>query len=384
MSLFATLVLFVTGSTRQTALAWADRLYREAPEMSANLDPWYHAYGAYRQVEKVYGASEEISKRLATCCLRIGDLARVNQFVSKLTNQADPLIAQLKEKLTWKDLFQKRLPKEEHLLDLIRLDSGRMVVLSGTQGSGNEWEGFYKKVYNALFIRSLDLRVGRRLPPPFPVHLQVDAAFFGHLYRWKDPSGEETILVAYEGTAMNCEPGTFQLFRDDAGNLKHLRTLYAIYGIKGFATAGSLAIKIGEVYKRNWADFYDWDGQHLQFANDRHPGGFRSLNWFKSLAYGREERRDYCNWLEQAAMQCIWKRWNSAAMSLRQAERVCRLALSERARGVDSGGHHDFGHFGDTATNLKLIRQRLRWLAHRDYNHRLLYRPFDGDFQDRP
>ncbi len=382
MNLLAALLLAANSSTRASALAWADRLYREAPAISASLDPWYNAYSAYQQVEKRYGSSGEVTRRLATCCLRIGDFEQADQRASQLANRTDPLVAEVRSKLELKTRFQKLIPAKEQVIDFVRVGGDRWAVLSGEQDM--EMVGvFFRKLYGPMVLRSVDARTAHVSPK---IDLP-DAAYSGHLYLWRDLKGTATVIAGYSTPAADCSPGVFQFYRVGSGRPRNLATLNAVYDINGYPAGRVLAVSVGVIYKKDWTDFYEWDGQRLRFANDRHPGKPEELDWFRSRGYTREDRSDYSLWLELAAKQCIWKRWSAANKSLREAERNCRLSLLEQARGVDRfspGGHHEFGYYGDTATNLRLIRQRLRWLASGDYNHRLLYRPFDGDFQDRP
>ncbi|MEZ0327120.1 MAG: hypothetical protein ACAH95_14565 [Fimbriimonas sp.] len=92
----------------------------------------------------------------------------------------------------------------------------------------------------------------------------------------------------------------------------------------------------------------------------------------------------YPSWVTKASLLCIAKRYEEAKRVLKEAKRMALLSLEGRR---DKRGYRlypDYGFYGDTSDNLKEIRQRLSWLRRREYNHALLYRPYDFDLQVPP
>jgi hypothetical protein len=75
----------------------------------------------------------------------------------------------------------------------------------------------------------------------------------------------------------------------------------------------------------------------------------------------------------------------AALRLLEAARRSCRIALNPtlapRGKWDD---YRDYGMYGDTYENLKEIEQRIRWVKAGDYDHALLYRPYDFDLQVPP
>ncbi|MGV3618543.1 MAG: hypothetical protein ACO1SV_24745 [Fimbriimonas sp.] len=142
-----------------------------------------------------------------------------------------------------------------------------------------------------------------------------------------------------------------------------------------------LCISVEPTYKVYWKDVYEWSGGKLRFANRHHPGLYEA-----GARPWKGQDTEYTEWMWCAAVLTIQRKRGAALRAWQEAERCARGSLREQAAGRyrEESKFPDYGMYGDTRENLGQIRQRITWLRHGDWNHRLLYRPYDAGLQVPP
>lgn len=133
-------------------------------------------------------------------------------------------------------------------------------------------------------------------------------------------------------------------------------------------------------FKVWWTDVYEWRNGHFIFADARYP------KFYSQDDYGwtdAESEYYYPMWMNRAAIYDIHRQWNKALYMWKRAERSC-LKTIRTDNGRYDEPYHDVGFYGQVQINLREIRRRIRWLTRHQYNHPLLYRPYDFDVQVPP
>jgi hypothetical protein len=189
------------------------------------------------------------------------------------------------------------------------------------------------------------------------------------------------VLLVYRNfLAADCDPSDETFLFVGSDRFKKGPAFRSLDGasVLGSSKGQPIVVSVAPTFKVWWPDTYEWDGRRVVFANRRHRKLYRPWVFSKG-----DCDHVYPHWMVRAAALDVQGRFREAAEAWKVAEGICRSKLLSDRRG-NPWPYGYTGFFGDDYENLKEIRKRLRWLRRRDYNHWLLYRPYDFDLQVPP
>lgn len=284
------------------------------------------------------------------------------------------------------------LHDKQQVLQVVRLRADRWLVLAGYYfpgGQGKTEEDFKFPHYSQVELILLTgpagqpLALSSRLAPiveaewPEVEEVNVVPVWFGN---------QPGVLLYHALLGGDNYPNFSAFYRLDGDRLNKVATFFGKAETR-LASNGSqspLALMVTATWKVWWPDTYRWNGRAFEFANQDFAKKYGSAYWIEDESEGGY----YPINLGQAAVAAINRDWVGARRFLRLAEHNCLRSIAENRHNITTshyeGRYPDYGWFGDTDANLKEIRQRLRWIAHHDYAHPLLYRPYDFDLQVPP
>ncbi len=298
----------------------------------------------------------------------------------------------LDDRLTVAHQSEIWLHDKQQVLQVARLEADRWLVLAGYYfpgGEGKTEEDFkfphFSQVELILLTGSAGqpLALSSRLAPivdadwPDAEEVNMVPVWFG-----KQPG----VLLYHSLLGGDNYPNFSTFYRLDGDRLSKVGTFFGKAETR-LASNGSespLALMVTATWKVWWPDTYRWSGRAFEFANQDFAKKYGPKYWIEDKSTGGY----YPVNLGQAAVAAINRDWVAARRFLRLAERNCLRCIAGYRRDKTSASfdrpYPDYGWFGDADANLREIRQRLRWIAHHDYAHPLLYRPYDFDLQVSP
>ena len=359
------------------ALAWADRLRRETvpfPSSDYGFTP-EDALLAYRWVERRFGPSNRTRVGVGDCLVALG---RYREAIAVYPPAGAALRSASGRRETWAILSR-------------RFAKGREVTVLPVPGQPGRWVAFFVRVDRSSRQREgwdppLYSRGGARLMNlQGPIGPEVggdptDARWATMSVAELRPGGPSAAIIHREYGAADSDPNSQQVFRITPRGLVRLATFNGLGLDKIVPPSGGHALRVlvTPTWKVWWPDVYEWDGRRFVFANRRSPDLY-SLSEWRGLA--SRLPTVYPAWLKLAATELIHGHRREALVALRRAERTCRVTVRFGAKRPD---YYTAGFHGDDRVNLREIRQRIRWLQKGDYDHALLYRPYDWDLQVPP
>ncbi len=352
-------------------------------QWSSNLDRETDGAAAIERAEKRLGRTNELDSLLVRCLLAINREGAALPVVRRIAPIDSELRQKVESRIQIRASVHALSPKAPPIVAR-QLGPNLWAVLLAKE---SPFDGFYRRCFAGLRLGVFDASKSAWTVPPFEI---VDeGCYYPQLFVWRSPSGRTTLVTSCSFPAASCPPSCFKLYELASGRLKKVGKLDAVYSLKAWPQRDKLVLLDQLVYKIGWIDMYEWNGIQMAFANSKHPRIYNGFNWKGSpFAMGRERTRlDYTNWLDVSARAACQGRWKDCKVLLQRAERVCKICIQEQVKGRDpyeKGAHPDYQFHGDTTANLREIRRRLRWLASKDYDHALLYRPLDFDLQIPP
>lgn len=361
----------VCAAPKIQALAWADRLYQAAYPLPQEAPAFQvrDALEAYQQVEHRFGPSVRSANGIGNCLMLLGryDLAA---YTYPPGTKQDEARLRLWVAQKCQDQSSKRKVLQVERVPGTKL---RWIVLQALPraGSIDDWNPLHQVGIRQVQIDGDRVRFwGQEIRPPSFSNLG-DCRDVS-LYIWSLGPNRLIANIYQNYFAANCNPTTLCLVHILDGKLEPFQNFKSTSGIKFIPPQSEhgFRVVITPTYKVYWTDVYEWNGKEFCFANRQNPKLFPAEIFPKS-------KDGYEGWMWVGAEAGIHGRWVTALKAWRKAE----VAIRSKARAFS---RYDWDWNGHPVENLKEIRQRIRWITHRDYNHMLLYRPYDWDLQVPP
>ncbi len=370
------------------AIAWADRLYSRVVDIPS--ESWWNSNAsmeAYLAIEKRFGLRPEVRIGEGRCLVIRGQYANaVKVFGSTVPRERDEA-ARASRAI---DALRMQVPKDVDVYQVVQISGVGWVGLCAQtiKKAPYKFESYGEESPDGF--RQAEIRVLGR-PTIFRPHMwdNTDPDFFrGRLLSMPLSKSESGVVMVWGYEAMT---GAQQadVFEVTGNSLKHKQRFFGIYGVTAETEPnGHMLIGTCVTFKVSWNDFYEWRDGKFVFASPRYRSKFATglHAWRENIL--KEDAGRYSWWASYAATCGILGKWPEAKSGWERALVCCRGCLREEAKNIgnwDEGRRYrDWGFVGDSVENLKEIRQRLRWIARKEYDHPLLYRPLDFDYQVSP
>ncbi len=369
------------------ALAWADRLYRDAATFPQTYPDVRveDALEAYRQVERRYPRSTGLRLGIGNCLMSMGlfeDAALVFPTGPSKTEALHRI--RLKKRCA-------HFAKGRSVLQLERIPgtTNGWVALLGQREDARKFEPrdrwFSLSVVGILHLRERPKGfevAGKERPIPDP---EPPGPYCRLAVTDLGPGRSPAAIVVQPGLGMQYEPKQIRIYRITRAGLsrpmqfmsEHQSRLVPSTNRRGFR------MLLTPGYKNDWADVYEWKNERFVLANRESGDLYRqtgSDREFTDPSFGDPKSLDssYEPWAKRAAISTILGSRQRAIHAWRQAAVACRIAVR---MGTD---YPRATWYGDAKTNLAQILRRIRWLQRGELTHPLLYRPCDSDLQVPP
>ena len=366
------------------ALAWAGRLLRESEFATGLPDGTLDQAGdACRRIVQVFGHSRRADDLLGRWCLLSGNYPDAKRLLAG-TRQGTLLAdAELRESIREELL---RANPELHVFQVERVPGTRSswVVLRSKwlpEAMDFPREGSDHFETATLLHLSRTHQVVQDTTP-----IKIGSTHIGEASSWRhiltsrlSNNGPPGLVYMQAYHAADCLPVLISVF-SVAQHSIHTEGWFD--GIEDTTSIipptknRNLAVVFTPTYKVYWPDVYEWTPHEFVLADTRFRHVFQiSASYLRG--YGPFS---YVGFSRQAAVDGIQGRYELALGEWKRAANLCKRALSA----AHGSRYYDSGYDGTTAENLKDIRKRIRWLERGEYNHWLLYRPYDFDLQVPP
>jgi hypothetical protein len=362
-------------STYSQALAHADRLYAGAQPLPSGPYSEEDALDAYRDMVDVYGRRNEIQRRIGACLNAMGDYK--SSLEESPHGSPEWKLAETRFKVA--NLARKVLRKEILQVEPAPGGDHRYLVLSRNANSEETDDRNYAL---SLFA---DNGTSPRVLQKIPIETSWAGINFCRVYLAALKRGGPSVVILYRIYSSDQSASDQTVLAMSKGRLKEIDSF------SGPETAEILpaSVKHGLTFLReaswkvSWEDAYEWSGGRFVLANRNRPELFIPVTPTRPKRLHPGERRpdqDYTAWMTLGAQWDIHRRYDKGLKAWKEAERWCLRALREGDESYQFGSPF----YGDPRENLKEIRQRIRWISHKDYDHELLYRPVDWGLQVPP
>jgi hypothetical protein len=366
-------------------LEWADRVYREATELPHEypVDAVQRAHDAYASVQKRLPGTTAARLGKARCLVRLGRYdAAVREYTGLRAPESEVAAARLRASIARQ--VQARLGKEESVIAVSRVGKNLAVALSGRRwlepaGRGLPWGvRQVSKLRIRVLTRVDEARWEEAASTAVPLRRSWDAAWEASLSVVPLRPGRSAVVIRHGYFTADNATNDVSVFAFAGRPLRPVGTFHS----KATTAVdqdrhGRLRVRVSPTFKVWWTDTYVWDGDRFVFANGQNP------DVYPRRPHVLREPTLYTWWMWDAAVLTIHRRRREALAAWRTAERLCRNALSEVRRGVpaEERRYPGWEYYGDEASHLRDIRQRIAWLKKGDWDHWLLYRPYRFDLQ---
>lgn len=349
-------------------LAWADRLYASvAQEVSlSSMEDTERVLEAYRRVVRRHPRSERGRRGFARALFRLGRYEAAASAYRRLSmpgregalaTRYAGLVARIVD----------GLPAGRYVDHLYPLSMGRWAAITSNRRTN---------AYGLSLSYGVDLRVfadasGDLVLQGEPQELSIpdEAVLESSFFRTHRTPGWVTVRTRRIGG--DWSPNDVHVFRIEPNQLRLIQEFHSSGETRVRARRGAPMVAVTPTWKVWWTDAYEWTGRGYRLANERNFD-------LPSRLDGKGERRDTLgDWLTWAALVTKRQDREESIRAWKEAERYAILAQ----RGEFDGEEE---RFGKSAVVLRQIRHRLAWLRRDDWNHALLYRPYDWDVQVPP
>ncbi len=360
------------------AIAWADRMYERA-----NIDTSVEfTLDAYRAIEKRYGARAAVRIGEGRCLVILGKYAdAANAFSTASPRERQQAVRAAVALVA----LRRQVPKDVDVYQILEVNGVGWVGLCGRElkkapyklRGYSDPDGFYQ-----FELRTLGS------PAVLAPQMWMGDGKWGRLISMP-LAHDKSCLVMITGFEGNTAPGQADVYEVSGKSLSLSHHFEGDYGVTAErAPDGRLLVCPTVTFKVEWTDVYEWRNGRFVFASSRYRSKFETDLQALKVSTWKYDRDRYVEWCRYASTCGIAGDWKRARWGWQRAERCCRGSVREDAVGVRVGSgrrrYLDLGFAGDSKENLKEIRQRLRWIARKEYNHPLLYRPLDFDYQVSP
>ena len=187
------------------------------------------------------------------------------------------------------------------------------------------------------------------------------------------------ILRDYGGG--DCNPWAAEVAQISSKGIGWTKTFGSLQGVEVYPPDDrhGMVVAVVSTFKVWWPEAYEWRDRRFVLADTRHPEFYSQSNYGWTDG---ESDHYYPMWMNRAAIYDIHRQFRKALSVWKRAERSCIKTL-HTGNGV-YGDYRDVGFYGEAMVNLREIRKRIAWLKKREYNHPLLYRPYDFELQVPP
>ncbi len=371
-------------STYEQALAWADHILALDGRARTPMFDAAGALDAYVQIERKYGIKPEVEIRRGRCLITLSRYSEAAKAFGGAAPKERDLAIQAEEA---RRKLQSRLTHGLTVMSVVKLRGVGWVGLCTAHKPAPRHESeddrrWRLKDWVRAEIRSVN-RSDRFL-------IRLDARDFGWAVLAAMPlaRGQDGLVFECLPRGADAPEGQADIFRITPQGLKHEHRFLSVGMPLAFNdAAGRLCFETFMTWKVWWRDTYEWRGGKFVFASPRHPE-HRTREIEDCRARLKYEPLDLASWCELASAYGNAGRWTEARVAWERAAICCRRAMAEKAKARDVNDPRwsapDWGLLGRAAGVLKEVEQRLRWIKRGDYNHPLLYRPQDCDFQVAP
>ena len=373
----------------RSALAWADRLYAKCEPFARIDSPGFYlgeTLDAYRQVAAVYGERSELRLRKAACLISMGDY-------KSAAIEAPPNSKELQTAMRRRDIglqVANVVGQPALQVEPVPGSNNQFLVLSGKKTrspeSPSDWAPAQITKVKLSLIRSVGT-VRILSTKTFPDHDEELPVRWTELYCTRlQEGGSAAVSVHLDYPAGDSDPSEDDLFRVSSHRLTRFARFHSLYGteIRPPIPGHALTVINFSTWKIDWPDAYEWTGNGFRLSNAEHPELYSITKLLerikRDIAYITEDGEHgswplYPDYEFLAATLDVHRQFGRALAAWKRAESLCRRAIRN---GLTEG------HMGKAPINLLEIRQRIRWLRHREYGHLLLYRPYDWNLQIPP
>lgn len=347
---------------------WADRLYANVVQ-SSSLGPMEdaeRALEAYRGVLLRHPRSERARRGFARVLFRLG---RYEASASEYRRMKHPGLEGMKA-ARYADMVGRivnELPAGRYVDHLYPLPAGRWAAITSQRKTND----------NGLSLSyGVDLRVLKETRwgmvlkgQPYSLSIPEEAVLESSFFRTNKTPGWLTVQTRRIGG--DWTPNEVYVFRIEPRRLQLIQEFYSSGETVVRAQDGNPVVAVTPTWKVWWTDAYEWSGTGFRLANERHLD-------LPSRLVGQNERRQMLgDWLTWAALVTKQRDRNQSIRAWKMAERYALLAQ----RGEYDGEEERFGKSHEV---LRQIRRRIQWIRRDEWNHALLYRPYDWDVQVPP
>lgn len=355
--------MVIVPSAPAESLAWADRLSEPLLIESGNGGVSAgNALEAYRAVLRRYPGQAGAHLGAARCLFRLGRYrASVAEYLASRLARGE--LAMAIDFTLAAERIQKGLPRGRTVRYLVRRSRSKWIALTARRGA----EGFVD-----LNLQRYEAGL-RGEGTPVKVDLGNEECEQIGLFSSKLVPDVFFIQTAYSaGTA---SPNKVFIVEAKGPRLRVMPPLRSLDVTRIRAEQGAVWILVTPSVRLRWSDVYRVKNGRLSLATKQPPDFHR---WVYARPTG-EEARNYTAWMRHAAQLTIQRRRAAAIAAWEEAARCANEAVSGRTTAYPAPSN-----FGDVRVNLRQIRQRVTWLRQRDWNHWLLYRPYDWGLQVSP
>jgi hypothetical protein len=379
----------LTVGRYQAALRDADATYALAMPFARDPSPAFQleeARDAYHALAKQYG-TPEVRRREARCLIAMGNYA--SALIESPIGSPERQVAQFRYRIA--HLARRIIVSPSLFVEPVPGRSNDFFVVSGELSVPAEEATDHPRYANLRVTLVRILSSGRlRVLSHFQFARLTDQEEMpGRVVVYTSCTsavGSPVISVHQEFEAASSAPTSDSMFLLRGDRLRKMVVFHAIYGTEIYPPSRKRALTIvnASTWKIQWSDVYVWTPRGFQLRTYDFP------DWYSVAKQRREletERADlhsnpvlndwgrlYPEYVWLATVLDIHRHFGGALPVWREAERRCRRAVT--------AGTPPF--VGDPKINLLEIRQRIRWISHHDYNHWLLYRPYDWNLQIPP
>ena len=368
----------------RTSVRWADRLSGKCD--AGNFMFRFNcldAAEAYEGILSKYPRSKRAQLGLARCRVGLGEYkGAVSAYRSAGNLASGAELADARAKLALKLVLDKKLARPiqtlqlEHVANHKGLWYALVCEQHGGWDSNHQYEPPWKNHLRVEVVREgtsdvevLDEVQLKDASDELPREASIKSVLL-------DGTNRQAVLFLRMYSSGDSDPNKLEALEWKGKRLRSVGYFFSHGGIKTFAGRdGRLVVADAATWKVSWTDYYEWSSGAFRFANQRHVATNESY----------DEPDYYPATLRLAAIEANRGHFVKAAKFLRLARDQCKKAIAYERGNLKYERFRSYAFNGlSSEESLKQINRRLRWIHAGDYNHWLLYRPYDLDLQVPP
>lgn len=361
------------------ALAWANRLYAPIDGRSCEIagQKAKEALEAYRAVARRYPGERKAHVGAARCLFRLG---RYRAAVAEYREGNGPDSERRKAETFARiaALVQNDLYPGNTVEHLVRRSSDEWIAITANTAVSEDDD----EPFEDVCLRSFRERAGSLSPSGEPIPIRTDSRLCRDLDVFAPSWMPGRFFLQPGYSAASCLPNSVLYIDARKPRIEVSPPLNSLATTRIWMEKGDTWIIVTPTYKVWWSDVYRLSEGRITFATHRRPDLYRG--WEKMpTGYNRFA---YHAWMRYAALLTIQRRRPEAIAAWQEAARCAEGAVRDQAKGLvgERTRYPDYGMYGQARENLREIRQRIAWLRRGDWNHWLLYRPYDWGLQVPP